>query len=272
MAFVKLDTGILDSTLWIERECREIFITALLMAEPYELTDPQEQIEVDTLNTTGFFAPPGWYGFVRAAGGGIVNRAGLPRDAGMEALRKLCSPEMESRSQDFDGRRMIRIDGGYLILNYMKYRDYDHTAAERMRRLRARNKGDDAPPNVTANGYGDTANVTDDVTDFDDVRPNVTYSRGQRAEADIKDKDKDKSAAKKPPRAVVLRSDGRRGFFEQELADYWQRVNPQGPTRTWGPPEDVELEKLLSQNLSLTVEAFRNLLNNRARSLDCSQS
>ena len=35
---------------------------------------------------------------------------------------------------------MIRVNGGFLILNYMKYRDKDHTAAERQRRLRARKK------------------------------------------------------------------------------------------------------------------------------------
>jgi hypothetical protein len=140
MAFVKLDTGILDSTLWIERDCREIFITALLMAEPREFNHSLPQIAVVSLDLTGFQAPPGWYGFVSAAGSGIINRAGVDRDAGWEALRKLGEPEPESRSKEFDGRRMIRVNGGYLILNYMKYRDKDHTAAERQRRLRARKK------------------------------------------------------------------------------------------------------------------------------------
>jgi len=35
---------------------------------------------------------------------------------------------------------MIRIDGGFLILNYMKYRDRDYTGAERQRRYRERVK------------------------------------------------------------------------------------------------------------------------------------
>jgi hypothetical protein len=35
---------------------------------------------------------------------------------------------------------MIRVDGGYLILNYMRYRDFDHSAAERQRRLRERRR------------------------------------------------------------------------------------------------------------------------------------
>ena len=58
MAYVKLDTGILNSTLWIERECREIFITALLMAEPRDYAKPLKQIAVRTLDYTGWEAPP----------------------------------------------------------------------------------------------------------------------------------------------------------------------------------------------------------------------
>ena len=149
MAFVKLDTGILDSTLWIERDCREIFITALLMAEPREFNHPLPQIAIGSLDHTGFEAPPGWYGFVAAASLGIINRAGVEREAGLQALHKLGEPESESRSKEFDGRRMIRVNGGFLILNYMKYRDKDHTAAERQRRLRERKKALETA-NVTA--------------------------------------------------------------------------------------------------------------------------
>jgi len=144
MAFVKLDTKILDSTLWIERDLREIFITALLMAEPREFQGPTRQIEIGRLEFTDFTAPPGWYGFVPAASLGIINRAGVEREAGMEALRKLGEPEIESRSTDFGGRRMIRTDGGFLILNFMKYRDKDHTAAQRQKRLRDRRKQSNA--------------------------------------------------------------------------------------------------------------------------------
>ena len=49
MPFVKLDCGMLDSTLWFEREAREVFITALLMAEPIELTSDTPQIAVRAL-------------------------------------------------------------------------------------------------------------------------------------------------------------------------------------------------------------------------------
>jgi len=138
MSFVKLDCGILDSTLWADRDAKDLFITALLMAVPYELVDPMEQIEVRSLTKTGFVVPPGWYGLVRAAGSGIVRRHGMEIEAGMTALERLGSPEPDSRTPDFDGRRIVRIDGGYIILNFQKYRDKDHTAADRSKRYRER--------------------------------------------------------------------------------------------------------------------------------------
>lgn len=140
MPFVKLDTGILHSTLWAEREARELFITALLMAEPHEIHESTKQLKVDNIEPTGFEVPPGWYGFVRAAGIGIIRQAGIERDAGLKALEALGSPDTESRSADYEGRRLVRVDGGYVVLNYMKYRERDITGAERSRRWRAKIK------------------------------------------------------------------------------------------------------------------------------------
>ena len=138
MAFVKLDCGMLDSTLWYQKDQRDLFITALLMARPHELTETVQVIEVDSLDPAGWAIPPGWYGIVEAAGLGIVNRSGLNPVGGMMALRELCGPDPESRSQDWEGRRMGRVDGGYIVLNYDRYRTKDHTAAERSRRYRAK--------------------------------------------------------------------------------------------------------------------------------------
>ena len=140
MAFLKLDTGILNSTLWVDKDCREVFLTALLMAEPYEVMEPVPQLEVRTLTETGFVVPVGWYGFVRAAGVGIIRTAMTETEAGMLALERLGSPDPESRNRRFDGRRLVRVNGGYIALNFMDFRDRDHTAAERSARYRARQK------------------------------------------------------------------------------------------------------------------------------------
>lgn len=140
MPFVKLDCGMLDSTIWWDKLARDVFITALLMAEPIERTTSSPQIEVDAIKTTGWSAPPGWYGFVAAAGSGITRRAVVDEREGLEALRRLGSPDSESRTPDFEGRRMIRVDGGYLILNFHRFRERDYTGAERAARYRQRKK------------------------------------------------------------------------------------------------------------------------------------
>jgi hypothetical protein len=140
MPFVKLDCGILNSTLWMDRECREVFITALLMAEPVEQQSETPQLAVRSLDHTGYSVPPGWYGFVAAAGVAIISHARVELEAGFQALERLGLPDAESRSREFEGRRLVRIDGGYLVLNFMRYRDKDHTGADRARRYRERVK------------------------------------------------------------------------------------------------------------------------------------
>jgi hypothetical protein len=154
MPFVKLDTAILESTLWIDRAARDIFITALLMAEPREITKPMPQYYADRIEQTGFSVPPGWYGFVAAAGVGIARRAFVEQDEAMRALETLGSTDPHSRSPEFGGRRLVRVDGGFIVLNFFKYRDKDYTAAERMAKLRARRKAQE----VTANSDAVTRN------------------------------------------------------------------------------------------------------------------
>jgi hypothetical protein len=150
MAFLKLDTNILSSSVWIERDVRDIFVTALLMAEPHELRREEPQIEVRTLNHTGWVVPPGWYGFVAAAGVGICNQALVSYEEGLTALEKLGAPDLNSRSQVYEGRRLVRINHGYIVLNYIAYREKDHTNKERQSRWRKKKKADAAAKLVSA--------------------------------------------------------------------------------------------------------------------------
>lgn len=109
--FVKLDTGILDSSLWAEdATTRIVFITLLAMAGPSGLCEST--------------AP------------GIAHRANLPDEVVRTALDRLSEPDVDSRSSVDDGRRIRRVDGGYLIVNYGRYRKKDYTTAERSKRYR----------------------------------------------------------------------------------------------------------------------------------------
>src|ERR1043166_360459 len=150
MPFLKLDCGILDSSLWPDKPARDIFLTALLMAAPKDFEVAVPQIKADCLEPTGGPAPAGWYGVVAAAGPGSVRRAMVDDVEGIKALVRLGEPDLDSRSDAYQGRRMIRVDGGYLILNFIAYRERDYTVAERQRRWREKQKATVTPlRNVT---------------------------------------------------------------------------------------------------------------------------
>lgn len=136
MPFLKLDVAILDSTLWIDRDARDVFITALLMARPKRISRSQKQLSVLDDTECEFTVPVGWYGFVESSGQGIVRRALVEYDAGMDALKRLGEPDKQSRSPEHNGRRIVRVPGGFVVLNFVKYREKDHTNALRQRRYR----------------------------------------------------------------------------------------------------------------------------------------
>lgn len=115
MPFVKIDTGILDSSIWCEStDTRLCWICLLVMADSN--------------------------GLVSSTAPGISHRAGLSLDATRRALEILESPDPDSKSPENEGRRIERVDGGYLILNYEKYRKRDYTNAERQKRHRDRER------------------------------------------------------------------------------------------------------------------------------------
>ena len=125
MPFVKLDTGILDSSLWSEpaQTCK-CWVTLLAM-----------------MDSTGL---------VRSTAPGIAKRAHLSLKHTVAALATFEAPDEHSRSLNDEGRRIKRIDGGYQVINSEKYRKYDYTAAERMKRHRQR---------VTRNGCNETVTL-----------------------------------------------------------------------------------------------------------------
>lgn len=159
MGFVKIDECILDSSLWEDFHGYRVFETGLLMCRPFVVTEPMPQYAVNDVLETGFIVPSGEYGFIAASGPGIIRKSLLPKEDGIAALERLGSPDPHSKDVDHEGRRMVRVDGGYIVLNYAKYRQKDHTAAERNKQLRERKK-EEALRSVTRNERNETATVT----------------------------------------------------------------------------------------------------------------
>jgi hypothetical protein len=98
MTFTKLFSSITESTVWYEPDStRLVWITMLAMA------DRQGRV----------------WGSVP----GLAGRARVSLQATREALKCFLSPDADSRTKEFEGRRIEEIDGGWRLLNHAKYRE-----------------------------------------------------------------------------------------------------------------------------------------------------
>lgn len=96
--FTKLFSDIVMSTIWREDDkTRIVWITMLATADAQ--------------------------GRVNASVPGLADAARVGVDECRSALAKLSAPDPDSRTKDHEGRRIVEIDGGWLVLNYLKYRE-----------------------------------------------------------------------------------------------------------------------------------------------------
>lgn len=85
-------------------------------------------------------------GIARVSEVAVPNLANLPKEQCDEAMVILSSPDPASRSSEFEGRRIERVNGGFRILNYFTYREAQSKAhraeymKEYMKRYRAKPK------------------------------------------------------------------------------------------------------------------------------------
>jgi hypothetical protein len=125
MGFTKLDSGIINSSIWEEHsDVLKVFIA--------------------------FWTKSSSEGIVTATEGSIFRSANLldenknPRDKQYfdKILLILLSPDQSSKTKDNDGKRILRIDeSSWLIVNYKKYREYtysDNPESVRKREYRKR--------------------------------------------------------------------------------------------------------------------------------------
>ena len=98
MTYTKLFSSITESTIWREADhIRLVWITMLAMADRK--------------------------GRVWASVPGLADRARVSIESCVEALERLQSPDEWSRTEDNEGRRIAKIDGGWILLNHEKYRN-----------------------------------------------------------------------------------------------------------------------------------------------------
>jgi len=139
------------------------------------------------------------HGEIHASVPGLARRAGVPREACETALHTFLSPDPDSRSRDYQGRRIEEIDGGWSLLNHPKYRDKMSKedrklkTAARVRRHRARKAQERAVTgNVTKSNAGNDIQIQTHIQiqeedardDFDSTRSTPDIAHMVRHELD----------------------------------------------------------------------------------------
>ena len=97
MSFSKLDSGITKSSLWSESlHVRVVFLS--------------------------FLAEKDENGFVSGSRSGMIRVCNVTPEQFDNAIEILSSPDPDSKSIDFEGRRISKCDGGWVVLNSDKYK------------------------------------------------------------------------------------------------------------------------------------------------------
>ena len=114
---MKIYGTILDSSIWsAEYPTRLVWLSLLAMADKN--------------------------GQVQASTDGIARRANVSLDECEKAIKTLRSPDRRSKNKLYDGRRIRKIENGWLVLNYKRYRDMrtDSQVAEAEKKQRYRDR------------------------------------------------------------------------------------------------------------------------------------
>ena len=87
-------------------------------------------------------------GYVWASVGGLADRARVSPEQCREALGVLSAPDPDSRSRDYEGRRIEEVERGWFLLNHGRFRDMrdedEHRRKERERKRAQRAKAKEA--------------------------------------------------------------------------------------------------------------------------------
>lgn len=198
--YTKLFSSIVHSTIWREEDhVRIVWVTMLALADKN--------------------------GVVEASIPGLSDVSRISIEQCTDALEKLKSEDKYSRSQDFEGRRIEDVDGGWLLLNYVKYRGklvkekIREQTRERVKKHRSR--------------------VTQNVTRNADVTPG-----NAQAEAEAEAYRKKKTNKKKYS-----------ADFEQFWANYPKKTGKGAAWRAWeklDPPVEKVIAALKAQNMDGT--------------------
>jgi hypothetical protein len=113
--YAKLFSSILLSSVWDQsHEAVRVWITLLALADSEGVV----------------------YGTI----GGVASAARVDKAKAAEAIETFLAPDAESSSSDFEGRRLERVEGGWRVLNYLRYRKTRDAEARRSANAEAKRR------------------------------------------------------------------------------------------------------------------------------------
>jgi len=201
--YTKLFSSIIYSTIWREPDnVRIVWITMLALCNAD--------------------------GDVEASIPGLADASRVSIEQTEDALLRLMSPDRYSRSQDYEGRRIEVIDGGWKVLNYCKYRGKltcERVREQgRLRQKRFREKSKISNGAVTGNA---------------DVTPINAYTEAE-AEAEATTT---KSVVSVIPKDSVKKKDE----FDQFWACYPRKIGKKAAHAAWKRAKDKpEISQILA--------------------------
>jgi len=126
-------------------------------------------------------------GRVWASVPGLANRARVAVEDTRAALITLLAPDPDSRTTDHDGRRIEPMDGGWMLLNYLKYREMrdEDTRAEQNRAAQAtfRSKQNKQEVSTVSHGKPESAQAEAEAEEERESRGH--RNRGSRLTLDV---------------------------------------------------------------------------------------
>jgi hypothetical protein len=193
--YVKILSSILDSSIWAEPDdVVRVWLTLLAMADRD--------------------------GYVGASVSGIAARTRtVSKQRVAECLELFQSPDDDSRTDDFDGRRIQKVDRGWLILNYKRIRDMhgEESTKARKRDWWARNRGSGSRQ------LDDDASSLDSETSSDVPRQNpMDLDPGSLSPSDSPDRARALPSEKPKPRDRMGIAMAPRDPLASQLFDAWR--------------------------------------------------
>jgi hypothetical protein len=215
-AFTKLDAGIVKSTLWVQ---------------PHDVL--RAWIALLSQSDAG--------GFVRIAAPALAHLCMIPLDRTREILRILESPDPDSRTTSDEGRRIRKVEGGWVLINYASYRNRERYEDSAKQSSSPGYVYYAAEPGANEVKIGFSRNPWARVADLRVSRPGLSILATERGTAQL-EKDRHRQFADLRTKREWFRLEGALAEYIASVSDGSYRVATPSTVATVAATKEAEAE------------------------------